>query len=198
MNQNNNGSFGQLVLFGERNTRRLCLENVVGEVGGGVVSGGYGAGGGQGPMSTQARRFVQSLTGRRQSDTAASSSTRLVHGHELEEIAVVSCNATPSQVKYGSGPLSAAANGPRIVPGKYCESNSSQDNRLSSSRKLGLLMTSRLAQKSTSIVQINLIKLQVTIPKHLSISLIEFVTRIYFPAILRIEKDVKKHYLDDY
>lgn len=72
------------------------------------------------PMTSSARRFVQSLTGRRQSspsDTAASS-TRLVHGHELDEIAVVSCNATPSQVKYGSGPLSSAVNGPRIVPGK--------------------------------------------------------------------------------
>lgn len=149
MNQNNNGSFGQLVLLSNRNTRSLCLENVVvsaGEVGV-VVSGGYGAGGGQGPMSTQARRFVQSLTGRRQSDTAASSSTRLVHGHELEEIAVVSCNATPSQVKYGSGPLSAAANGPRIVPGKYCKSNRPQDNRSSSSSPINLglelLMTLR-------------------------------------------------------
>lgn len=64
---------------------------------------------------------MQTLTGRRQSspgDAPGSSSTRLVHGHhELDEIAVVSSNATPSQVKYGSGPLSAAANGPRIVPG---------------------------------------------------------------------------------
>ncbi|KAG8264836.1 hypothetical protein J6590_004865 [Homalodisca vitripennis] len=81
-------------------------------------------------MSTSARRFVQSLTGRRQSDTAASSSTRLVHGHhELDEIAVVSCNATPSQVKYGSGPLSAAANGPRIVPEPRTEISVERRNR---------------------------------------------------------------------
>ncbi|XP_054270579.1 cyclic nucleotide-gated channel rod photoreceptor subunit alpha-like isoform X3 [Macrosteles quadrilineatus] len=87
-------------------------------------------------MSTSARRFVQSLTGRRQSspgDTAASS-TRLVHGHhELDEIAVVSCNATPSQVKYGSGPLSAAANGPRIVPGIITSTGRMIGERLSAS-----------------------------------------------------------------
>ncbi|GJQ67090.1 hypothetical protein Trydic_g8032 [Trypoxylus dichotomus] len=38
-------------------------------------------------------------------------------GHELDEIAVVSSNADPCHVKYGSGPLSTI-NGPRLVPGK--------------------------------------------------------------------------------
>lgn len=35
---------------------------------------------------------------------------------ELEEISIVSANATPSQVIYGTGPHTA--NGPRVVPGK--------------------------------------------------------------------------------
>ena len=34
---------------------------------------------------------------------------------ELEEISIVSANATPSQVTYGTGPHTA--NGPRVVPG---------------------------------------------------------------------------------
>lgn len=42
------------------------------------------------------------------------------HGqHELDEIAVVSSNADPCHVKYGSGPLGLSTiNGPRFVPGK--------------------------------------------------------------------------------
>jgi hypothetical protein len=43
----------------------------------------------------------------------------LCSNHELDEIAVVSTNADPLHVKYGSGSLSAA-NGPRLVPGTFC------------------------------------------------------------------------------
>lgn len=77
-------------------------------------------------MST-AKRLVLSWRGRKQSHD--SSAGRLVthggggsgigsaDGHELDEIAVVSSNADPCHVKYGSGPLSTI-NGPRLVPGK--------------------------------------------------------------------------------
>lgn len=78
-----------------------------------------------GVMST-AKRLVLSWRGRKQSHD--SSVGRLVghggasvlgHGdnHELDEIAVVSSNADPCHVKYGSGTLSTI-NGPRLVPGK--------------------------------------------------------------------------------
>lgn len=83
-------------------------------------------------MST-AKRLVLSLRGRKQSQD--SSAGRLVSsgiaavgggkdhatdGHELDEIAVVSSNADPCHVKYGSGPLGLSTiNGPRLVPGKY-------------------------------------------------------------------------------
>lgn len=72
-------------------------------------------------------RLVQSIAGRCESaagggDTqpvTSTSSTRLLyHGGQsadLEQISIVSSNATPSQVTYGSG--LATANGPRIVPG---------------------------------------------------------------------------------
>lgn len=43
-------------------------------------------------------------------------------GHELDEIAVVSSNADPCHVKYGSGPL-ATINGPRLVPGRTLINN---------------------------------------------------------------------------
>lgn len=83
-----------------------------------------------GVMST-AKRLVLSWRGRKQSHD--SSVGRLVthgggvgggggsgigsaDGHELDEIAVVSSNADPCHVKYGSGPLSTI-NGPRLVPG---------------------------------------------------------------------------------
>lgn len=75
-------------------------------------------------MST-AKRLVLGWRGRKQSHD--SSVGRLVaHGgsalgpgdcHELDEIAIVSSNADPCHVKYGSGPLSTI-NGPRLVPGK--------------------------------------------------------------------------------
>ncbi|XP_060518819.1 cyclic nucleotide-gated channel rod photoreceptor subunit alpha [Cylas formicarius] len=77
-------------------------------------------------MST-AKRLVLSWRGRKQSQD--SSAGRLVGGtscggstgggcHELDEIAVVSSNADPCHVKYGSGShLEGAANGPRLVPG---------------------------------------------------------------------------------
>jgi len=44
--------------------------------------------------------------------------TSFCSNHELDEIAVVSTNADPLHVKYGSGSLTAA-NGPRLVPGIY-------------------------------------------------------------------------------
>lgn len=44
--------------------------------------------------------------------------TSFCSNHELDEIAVVSTNADPLHVKYGSGSLTAA-NGPRLVPGTY-------------------------------------------------------------------------------
>ncbi|XP_039295982.1 cyclic nucleotide-gated cation channel alpha-3 isoform X3 [Nilaparvata lugens] len=99
-------------------------------------------------MTTSARRLMQSLTGgRRQSNPGdgasqvgggSSSSTRLVFsgggsgggGHELDEIAIVS-NATPGQVKYGSGGLTA--NGPRLVPGIITSSGRTVGERLSAS-----------------------------------------------------------------
>ncbi|KAL1455318.1 hypothetical protein WDU94_009421, partial [Cyamophila willieti] len=48
-----------------------------------------------------------------------SSSSKLVHGnqYELEEISIVSNQATSNQVKYGSGPLYPSANGPKVIPG---------------------------------------------------------------------------------
>lgn len=87
-------------------------------------------------MSTTAKRIVASLRGggRKQSTDSGGSQVvggRLVaHGgtaatrglddsHELDEIAVVSSNADPCHVKYGSGPLPLSTiNGPRLVPGK--------------------------------------------------------------------------------
>lgn len=87
-------------------------------------------------MST-AKRLVLSLRGRKQSQD--SSVGRLVtsgsnfvsgikdhdtDGHELDEIAVVSSNADPCHVKYGSGSLGLSTiNGPRLVPGKKYENN---------------------------------------------------------------------------
>ncbi|KAI5732191.1 hypothetical protein M8J77_023046 [Diaphorina citri] len=72
-------------------------------------------------MSNVTSNLMQSLTDgvRRQSEGPGSSSTKLVHGgqYELEEIAIVSNQATPNQVKYGSGPLYMSANGPKVVPG---------------------------------------------------------------------------------
>lgn len=77
-------------------------------------------------MST-AKRLVLSWRGRKQSHD--SSVGRLVgHGgggsalgpgdnHELDEIAVVSSNADPCHVKYGSGTALSTINGPRLVPG---------------------------------------------------------------------------------
>jgi hypothetical protein len=47
--------------------------------------------------------------------------TSFCSNHELDEIAVVSTNADPLHVKYGSGSLTAA-NGPRLVPGTLCSS----------------------------------------------------------------------------
>ncbi|KAF5306372.1 hypothetical protein FQR65_LT07396 [Abscondita terminalis] len=75
-----------------------------------------------GVMST-AKRLVLSWRGRKQShDSSAGrlvahggSALGSVDGHELDEIAVVSSNADPCHVKYGSGPLSTI-NGPRLVP----------------------------------------------------------------------------------
>lgn len=74
-------------------------------------------------MST-AKRLVLSWRGRKQShDSSAGrlvahggSALGSVDGHELDEIAVVSSNADPCHVKYGSGPV-ATINGPRLVPG---------------------------------------------------------------------------------
>lgn len=77
-------------------------------------------------MST-AKRLVLNWRSRKQSHD--SSAGRLVahggggtpgsaDGQELDEIAVVSSNADPCHVKYGSGPLSTI-NGPRLVPGKW-------------------------------------------------------------------------------
>lgn len=89
-------------------------------------------------MST-AKRLVATLRGRKNSSPCgepigcnSSSSTRIfssnprcstinnnnsTSNNELDEIAIVS-NAEPCQVKYGSGPLNSAANGPRLVPGR--------------------------------------------------------------------------------
>ncbi|CAO1421312.1 unnamed protein product [Diamesa serratosioi] len=75
-------------------------------------------------MST-AKRLVLSLAGRKDSQgTSGLSSTRLVGnslspGHELDEIAVVSCgtvNADPGRVSYGSLSLGQGLNGPRYIP----------------------------------------------------------------------------------
>lgn len=73
---------------------------------------------------SSAKRLVLGWRGRKQSHD--SSVGRLVthggntigqnDGHELDEIAIVSSNADPCHVKYGSGPLSTI-NGPRLVPG---------------------------------------------------------------------------------
>jgi hypothetical protein len=48
--------------------------------------------------------------------------TSFCSNHELDEIAVVSTNADPLHVKYGSGTLTAA-NGPRLVPGRFVSTN---------------------------------------------------------------------------
>ncbi|XP_065163954.1 cyclic nucleotide-gated channel rod photoreceptor subunit alpha isoform X2 [Atheta coriaria] len=80
-------------------------------------------------MST-AKRLVLSWRGRKQSQDSTAVGKLVGHGgggggiatltptdgHELDEIAVVSSNADPCHVKYGSGPLSTI-NGPRLVPG---------------------------------------------------------------------------------
>lgn len=50
---------------------------------------------------------------------------------ELEDIAIVSSNADPGQVKYGSGPI--AANGPRVIPA--CEHLMKAVSRESSRRR---------------------------------------------------------------
>lgn len=84
-----------------------------------------------GVMST-AKRLVLSWRGRKQSHD--SSAGRLVghvgsgggsgvglghaDSHELDEIAVVSSNADPGHVKYGSGTTLSTINGPRLVPGE--------------------------------------------------------------------------------
>uniref|UniRef100_A0A8D8QUC8 Cyclic nucleotide-gated cation channel alpha-3 n=1 Tax=Cacopsylla melanoneura TaxID=428564 RepID=A0A8D8QUC8_9HEMI len=72
-------------------------------------------------MSNVTSNLMQSLTdgGRRQSEGPGSSSSKLVHGnqYELEEISIVSNQATSNQVKYGSGPLYPSANGPKVIPG---------------------------------------------------------------------------------
>ncbi|XP_069688219.1 cyclic nucleotide-gated channel alpha-3-like [Periplaneta americana] len=52
--------------------------------------------------------------------------------HELDEIAVVSTNADPLHVKYGSGSITAA-NGPRLVPGIITSSGRMIGERLSAS-----------------------------------------------------------------
>lgn len=79
-------------------------------------------------------RLVQSIAGRRESADAqpvtSTSSTRLLHhgqSADLEQISIVSSNATPSQVTYGTG--LATANGPRIVPGKSMAQGRSYTNR---------------------------------------------------------------------
>lgn len=58
------------------------------------------------------------FTNRRQSEgpIAMTSINRFGLNQDLEEISIVSSNANPSQVIYGSGPHTA--NGPRVVPGK--------------------------------------------------------------------------------
>lgn len=77
-------------------------------------------------MST-AKRLVLSLAGRKDSQgTSGLSSTRLVGnslspGHELDEIAVVSCgtvSADAGRVSYGSLSLGQGLNGPRYIPGE--------------------------------------------------------------------------------
>lgn len=81
-------------------------------------------------MST-AKRLVLSLRGRNESQNGGGeSSTRLYSssspGHELDEIAVVSCGADSARVSYGSlslGGVGQAANGPRYVPGKLITVN---------------------------------------------------------------------------
>ncbi|XP_065199974.1 cyclic nucleotide-gated cation channel alpha-3 isoform X2 [Planococcus citri] len=61
-------------------------------------------------------RLMRDLMNRRQSEgPIAMSSNNRNALQDLEEISIVSSNATPSQVIYGSGPQ--AANGPRVVPG---------------------------------------------------------------------------------
>ncbi|XP_063902741.1 cyclic nucleotide-gated channel rod photoreceptor subunit alpha isoform X2 [Zophobas morio] len=92
-------------------------------------------------MST-AKRLVLSWRGRKQSHD--SSVGRLVgHGgggalgpgdnHELDEIAVVSSNADPCHVKYGSGTTLSTINGPRLVPGIITTGGCMVGERLSSS-----------------------------------------------------------------
>lgn len=59
---------------------------------------------------------MRDLMNRRQSEGPIAMSTNNRNAfQDLEEISIVSSNATPSQVIYGSGPQ--AANGPRVVPG---------------------------------------------------------------------------------
>lgn len=75
-----------------------------------------------GVMST-AKRLVLSWRSRRQShDSSAGHFIGHRYGpggdcHELDEIAVVSSNADPCHVKYGSGTTLSTVNGPRLLPG---------------------------------------------------------------------------------
>ena len=86
-----------------------------------------GSGGGVLPCdpgsSSSSTRLVIGSGGSRYGGAACSSPGGADHhhssfcsNHELDEIAVVSTNADPLHVKYGSGSLTAA-NGPRLVPG---------------------------------------------------------------------------------
>lgn len=64
-------------------------------------------------------RLMRVFMNRRQSEgpIAMAGNNRPPFNQDLEEISIVSSNATPSQVTYGCGPHTA--NGPRVVPGKY-------------------------------------------------------------------------------
>ncbi len=63
-------------------------------------------------------RFMRVFMNRRQSEgpITMAGNSRHAFNQDLEEISIVSSNATPSQVIYGCGPHTA--NGPRVVPGK--------------------------------------------------------------------------------
>lgn len=82
-----------------------------------------------GVMST-AKRLVLSWRGLKQSHDSSAGrlvghvgggggggGLELADSHELDEIAVVSSNADPCHVKYGSGTTLSTINGPRLVPG---------------------------------------------------------------------------------
>lgn len=79
-----------------------------------------------GVMSSTAKRLVLSWRGRKQSQDSSvgrlvgqigSSTPNSGDNHELDEIAIVSSNADPCHVKYGSGNTLCTINGPRLVPG---------------------------------------------------------------------------------